>query len=102
MRENQLLRRRYSKKHNFSSDLGDLQFIFHTQQHFDEIKQCDIIYKSTYVYTAQTFLQLTPLSHNLNNTDILIQNQTPPLINMDKTYPGCFGILSIEFFLTFN
>lgn len=90
----------YSNKLNFSS--YSCRSFLHTQQHFGEIKQCGIIYSGAYVYIAQTFLQLTPLSHNLNNPDILIQNQTTHFINIDKTYPGCFGILSSEFFLTFN
>lgn len=75
---------------------------FYTHSNTDETKRCVIFYTCTNVYITETFLRLTPLPHNLNNPDILIQNQTTHFINIDKTYPGCFGILSGDFFFTFN
>lgn len=53
-------------------------------------------------WLTQTFSPAHPLSHNLNNPDILIQELSNRLLNLHKTYPGRFNILSVEFFLTFN
>lgn len=55
-----------------------------------------------WVLINTNFFPSSPLSHNLNNPDILIQELSNNLLNLHQTYPGCFNILSVEFFLTFN
>lgn len=55
-----------------------------------------------WVLINTNFSPAHPLSHNLNNPDILIQELSNRLLNLHETYPGRFNILSVEFFLTFN
>ncbi len=55
-----------------------------------------------WVLINTNFFPSSPLSHNLNNPDILIQELSNRLLYLHQTYPGRFNILSVEFFLTFN